>query len=46
MTEIAQLGTIAARYARLLEWDAASMRISNDAQANGMVDPPYRAGWA
>jgi predicted dehydrogenase len=46
MTEIAQLGTIAARYARLLEWDAASMRISNDAQANGIVDPPYRTGWA
>jgi predicted dehydrogenase len=45
MTEVALLGTIAARAACYLEWDAAAGRITNDAAANGWVDPPYRAGW-
>jgi predicted dehydrogenase len=46
MTEIAQLGTIAARAARLLEWDPGRMAITNDAEANSWVNPPYRAGWS
>jgi predicted dehydrogenase len=46
MTEIAQLGTIAARAARLLEWDPERMAITNDAEANSWVNPPYRAGWS
>jgi predicted dehydrogenase len=46
MTEVAQLGTIAARAARLLEWDPDRMAITNDAEANGWVNPPYRKGWA
>ena len=46
MTEIAQLGTIAARAARLLEWDAERMTITNDPEANGWVNPPYRTGWS
>jgi predicted dehydrogenase len=46
MTEIAQLGTLAARTARLLQWDAERMQITNDAEANALVSPPYRAGWS
>jgi hypothetical protein len=46
MTEVALLGTLAARFPRLLEWDPQQTRITNDAQANAFVDPPYRAGWA
>ena len=46
MTEVAQLGTLAARAGRLLEWDPGRMAISNDAEANGWVNPPYRKGWS
>jgi len=46
MTEMALLGTIALRTGRVLEWDAAAMRITNTEQANALVDPPYRAGWS
>jgi predicted dehydrogenase len=46
MTEVAQLGTLAARAARLLEWDHDKMAITNDAEANGWVNPPYRKGWS
>jgi hypothetical protein len=45
MNEVAQLGTIAARAARLLEWDAANLTIPNDREANSWVNPPYRKGW-
>jgi predicted dehydrogenase len=46
MTEVAQLGTIAARAARLLEWDPDRMTVTNDTEANGWVNPPYRKGWS
>lgn len=46
MTEVAQLGTIAARAARVLEWDAEGMAIPNDGEANGWIHPPYREGWS
>jgi hypothetical protein len=46
MTEVALLGTLAARTARYLEWDSANLRITNDADANALVNPPYRKGWA
>jgi hypothetical protein len=36
--------TLAARAARLLEWDHDKMAIPNDAEANGWVNPPYRKG--
>ena len=45
MTQVAQLGAIAARCARPLLWDAAAMEITNDAEVNGWVNPPYRQGW-
>jgi len=46
LTEIALLGTLAARTARYLEWDANKLTIANDAEANRLVNPPYRAGWS
>jgi len=45
MTEVAQLGAIAARCARPLIWDGERMGVTNDAEANSWVNPPYRAGW-
>lgn len=45
---MALLGTLALRMGagRLLEWDAASMRITNEDEANRYIDPPARAGWS
>ncbi|MDQ2775123.1 MAG: hypothetical protein M3Y57_09440 [Acidobacteriota bacterium] len=45
MTQVAQLGAMAARCARPLLWDSDKMIVSNDSEANGWVNPPYRAGW-
>jgi predicted dehydrogenase len=45
MTEIALLGTLAARTASVLEWDPKNMRIPNHPEANALLHPPYRAGW-
>jgi predicted dehydrogenase len=45
MTEIALLGTLAARSARYLEWDTDRMRVPNDDEANRWISPPYRKGW-
>ena len=46
MTELALLGALALRTGRLLEWDAQTMRVTNDDEANGLIDPPYRSGWS
>lgn len=46
MVETALVGTIAARTARVLEWNSRNLRITNDARANEYVNPPYRAGWS
>jgi hypothetical protein len=46
MVETALLGTLAARTAQLLEWDTTNLRITNQAQANQYVNPPYRTGWS
>ena len=57
MTELALLGTIALRTlvpdsprtgwpAKVLQWDADTMRITNNDVANECVNPPYRQGWS
>ncbi|MBM3881900.1 MAG: Gfo/Idh/MocA family oxidoreductase [Verrucomicrobia bacterium] len=46
MTELALLGALALRTGRLIEWDAQARRVTNDPEADGLVDPPYRAGWS
>ena len=45
MTEMALLGTLALRTKRVLAWDAEVMRVTNHADSNKFVDPPYRDGW-
>jgi hypothetical protein len=46
ITETALLGVIAQRTGKQLFWDADKMQITNDVDANAMVDPPYRNGWS
>lgn len=47
LTEMALLGALALRSGtgRVLEWDAVSMRVTNDPEANLLVNPPARPGW-
>ncbi len=45
MTEMALLGALALRTGRVLRWDAAAGRVTDDPDANRLVDPPYRKGW-
>jgi hypothetical protein len=45
ITETALLGSIAVRTGKRLHWDAAQGRITNDAEANALIAPPYRSGW-
>ncbi len=46
LTEVALLGVIAIKMAgRKLDWDAQQMRFRNCPEADGFVNPPYRAGW-
>jgi len=47
LTELALLGLIAVQFlGQELHWDAAGMRFTNCAEANALIDPPYRPGWA
>jgi hypothetical protein len=45
LAETALLGTLAARVARYLQFDAVRASITNDPAANALVHPPYREGW-
>ena len=40
------LGAISLRVAGKLEWDAAKMRFSNNAEANRYLTPTFRKGWS
>lgn len=47
LTEIALLGIIATRLlGQKLEWDGPNMRFKNSAEANRLLNPPPRQGWA
>ncbi len=46
LTEMVLLGVLAMRVKdRLIEWDTDKLRITNDDEANALVNPPYREGW-
>ena len=45
MTEIGLLAALALQSKGVLEWDAQAMQITNNPDANALVDPPYREGW-
>ncbi|NUM53978.1 MAG: Gfo/Idh/MocA family oxidoreductase [Candidatus Hydrogenedentes bacterium] len=44
-TEVVLLGNVSMRANGPVEWDTASKRITNLADANRFIDPPYRTGW-
>jgi Oxidoreductase family, C-terminal alpha/beta domain len=46
LTEICLLGVAAQRTGQCLQYDSQSMRFTNDAEANQLLDQPYRAGWS
>lgn len=46
LTEIAMLGVIAIKlHGTRLQWDAAKCQFTNSADANALINPPYRQGW-
>ncbi|NOY58684.1 MAG: Gfo/Idh/MocA family oxidoreductase [Calditrichaeota bacterium] len=46
MTEAVLLGNVALRMGKKIEWDAEKMQVTNLPEANALINPPYRAGWA
>ncbi|MBI2423658.1 MAG: Gfo/Idh/MocA family oxidoreductase [Candidatus Hydrogenedentes bacterium] len=46
LTEMVLLGVLAIRMKdQRLDWDGEAMRVSNNEEANRLVNPPVRAGW-
>jgi|ERR1700733_5227717 len=45
ITEAVNLGAIACRWPKRLEWDAANMKFTNAAEANRYLTREYRKGW-
>jgi hypothetical protein len=46
LTQAALLGAIAIRFAgQTLQWDDGAARFTNNDDANGFINPPYRPGW-
>lgn len=46
LTEAVQLGNVATRFPGVtLQWDAASLKITNKPEANALLTRPYRDGW-
>lgn len=46
LTAVVLLGNIAIRTQKKLFWDPQALRFTNSDQANALLDPPYRDGWA
>lgn len=44
--ELLNLGNIASAVDRPLEYCPATMKITSDAQADALINPPYRKGWS
>jgi predicted dehydrogenase len=45
LSEVCLLGNVALRAQKKLAWDGANLRITNDAQANQLLQREYRPGW-
>ncbi len=45
VTEVINLGAIALRTAKKIEYDSANTRITNDEKANELLSRVYRSGW-
>jgi len=46
LAEVVLLGNIAIRTKERLCWDGENLRFTNSAEANKLINPPYRAGWS
>jgi predicted dehydrogenase len=46
LTEVVLMGVIALRLNTILYWDSTSKQFTNSPEANQMMNPPYRQGWA
>jgi len=46
LTEVALMGVIALRLNTILHWDSAGKQFTNSPEANQLMNPPYRQGWA
>ncbi len=46
LAELVQLGNIAIRRGKKLNWNAAGLRFTNDDEANRYIQEPYREGWS
>jgi predicted dehydrogenase len=46
LAEVVLLGNIAIRMNGKIEWDGQKMEITNNSEANALVNPPYRSGWS
>lgn len=46
LTEAVLLGNIAIRTGKKVQWDSATMTVTNNPEANAYVNPPYREGWS
>ncbi|UCC98443.1 MAG: Gfo/Idh/MocA family oxidoreductase [Phycisphaerales bacterium] len=45
LTEVVLLGNVALKAGRKLSWDGASMKVTNDSEANNYLHRSYREGW-
>lgn len=45
MTEAVLLGNVAIRAGSRIQWDAESMRVTNNEHANQFIRKAYRKGW-
>jgi hypothetical protein len=46
LTEMALLGVLAQRFNTRVEYDAASMKVTNNERLNDYIKEPVRAGWS
>ena len=46
LAEAVQLGNVAVRTRRRIEWDAENLRVTNVPEANKLVHPEYRGEWS
>ena len=44
-TEMVNLGNLAVRLGKKMEWDATTMRVTNAPEADAMIQPKRRKGW-
>lgn len=45
LTEAVLLGTVAYRYGKKIEWDAANLKVTNSPEAQQFIHKEYRKGW-